>query len=83
MKSRATIAMLVVFLVVFSTVASGCIGGESETTTGTQQTTSPGETSSQPAQTGVLEMGKVYVVTTDKSVVVVGPKGAEPTVDLP
>jgi len=91
MKSKATIALLVVFLVVFSTVASGCIGGKSETTsqgTSGTQTASQGGTSSssqpsQTAQAGILEMDKVYVIATDKSVVVVGPKGAEPTVKLP
>jgi len=94
MGAKKTLALLVVFLVAFSVAASGCIGGKSETTTsrGTSptQTTPQSGTStpsssqpSQTAQTGILEMDKVYVIATDKSVVVVGPKGEEPTVGIP
>ncbi|NJE29729.1 DNA-binding protein [Thermococcus sp. 18S1] len=56
------------------------------TSGGTTTTSSQSATQTQaPAEVkpGILEMGDVYVVVTDKSVVVVGPKGASPTVDIP
>ncbi|NJE85154.1 DNA-binding protein [Thermococcus sp. CX2] len=100
MKAKGAITLLVVFLVVFSVVASGCISGSENTTTSTAETpTQSSPTTSTQAETGtstqsgsqtsalggpgIIEMDKVYVIVTDKSVIVVGPKGEKPTVELP
>jgi len=71
-KQLAT--LLVISVLVFAVVASGCIGGE-ETTTKT--TSSPTQTTTQPA-------GPAYeVIETDKSVILVGPEGAQMPSSLP
>jgi len=70
-KQLATI--LVLGVLIFAVVASGCIGGETTTTPTT--TSSPTET--QPS-------GPTYeVIETDKSVVLVGPEGAQMPASLP
>lgn len=78
MKKKLPV-LLIVFLMAFSVVASGCIGGGGGKTTSSpseSSSTSPTTTTTTtPAlQAGILEMDKVYVIATDKSVVVVGPK---------
>jgi len=85
MRGKATVAILMVFLVAFSVVASGCIGGKGNTATSTgaagQTTVSSG--AQETSKLGIIEMDEVYVIVTDKSVVVVGPKGSKPKVELP
>ncbi|CAB49660.1 ABC transporter substrate-binding protein [Pyrococcus abyssi] len=84
--NRALLSLLLVGVLVLGTVASGCIGGGTQTQSPTQ-TASPTQTQTTTQPQGVtkaiLELGKVTVVDTGTSIVVVGPKGAEPTVKIP
>nr|AAK15082.1 DppA [Thermococcus peptonophilus] len=79
------VALLILFLMAFSVAASGCIGGGEKSTTTSTSSATPTQTTSTSAtsQVGILEMDKVYVIATDKSVVIVGPKGESPTVNIP
>lgn len=91
---KALPALFLIAILGFAVVASGCIGGE-KTTTPTATQTATQTTASSPTQTttqtqkpsgvtpAILELGKVTVIETDKSVIVVGPKGESPTVSLP
>ncbi|MDK2915171.1 MAG: peptide/nickel transport system substrate-binding protein [Thermococcaceae archaeon] len=79
MKKKMS-AVLIVFLMAFSVVASGCIGGGGEETS-TQ--TSGGGTTTAELSSGIVEMGDVYVINTGTAVVVVGPKGKSPSTEIP
>ncbi|USG99418.1 DNA-binding protein [Thermococcus argininiproducens] len=72
-KQLAT--LLVISVLVFAVVASGCIGGE----TTTQTTSTPTETSTETQPTGPT----YEVIETDKSVILVGPEGAQVPTSLP
>ena len=60
-----------------SSSPSGATTSQAGTTTSSQTQTQA------QVKPGILEMDKVYVIVTDKSVIVVGPKGASPTVSIP
>ncbi|ACS33378.1 ABC transporter substrate-binding protein [Thermococcus gammatolerans] len=94
MRTKSQVlAVLVVFLVAFSVVASGCIGGGGGgTSSSPTQSSSPSQTQTSSTTTTstqakltpqILEMDKVYVIETDKSVIIVGPKGENPTAQIP
>ncbi|AEC52857.1 hypothetical protein PNA2_1943 [Pyrococcus sp. NA2] len=92
--SKGLVSILLVGVLVLGVVASGCIGGGTPTQTASPtqsptgsptQTQSPTPTQPQPqgVTQAILELGKVTVVDTGTAIVVVGPKGAEPTVKIP
>ncbi|RLF81359.1 DNA-binding protein [Thermococci archaeon] len=84
-KQLAT--LLVIGVLVFAVVASGCIGGGTTTTSPTTQTTtsSPTKTTtSSPTQATTQPAGPTYeVIETDKSVILVGPEGSQMPASLP
>lgn len=84
MGKRTIYTWFLVSVLVFAVVASGCIGGEettTQTTPSSAQTTSS-ETTSSPTET--QPAGPTYeVIETDKSVILVGPEGAQMPASLP
>ncbi|AEH24014.1 ABC transporter substrate-binding protein [Pyrococcus yayanosii] len=83
---RTIFSLLLVSVLIFGTIASGCIGGgETGTTTTAPRPTQTGPTETQPqgVTQAILELDKVAVIDTGTAIVVVGPKGEEPTVSIP